>query len=333
MLAQQHMAMYDALRAGTSRNHTTISAAASAIGSTPTQLILTYTGDGIWSIGANLTTASNILTIIPPGVTVNVSAGVTWTMQGPYISYNAGWKTGSGTVTQSLVTTGEMSGVNVGNVVVTVGSATNTGVLVQASTASTSKRVRMFTDQGGGNVGISMSQNETNNNATMQIAVVAGGGLTFARPGGGILMQVNENGVGIGSITPATYLLQAATGQVAMPGGGPWLNSSSDRRAKTVTGTYTRGASFIKSLPSAYYYQYNGKADTPNDGRTYVGFIADDVEAVAPTWVNTREAKLDPGDLDPVALKTLDTNELLYALFNAVREHDDRLAALETPAP
>src|SRR5215831_836991 len=182
MLAQQHQGIYDCIRAGTARTHTTISAALTAIGSTPTMLVLTFAGDGIWSIGANLTIPTTITLMIPPGVTVNVAAGITLTINGAFLSYNTGWKTGTGTVVQALVTSHISSGVTSNTFLAQPGAATGVGVVVENGPTSTAARVRLFTDQGGGQSGMQISTNDAAANTQgWQVLVNSGGSLLFVR--------------------------------------------------------------------------------------------------------------------------------------------------------
>jgi len=335
MVAQQHMGQYDCIRAGTARTHTTISAALTAIGSTPTTLVLTFAGDGIWSIGANLTIPSTIVLLIPAGVTVNRASGVTLTLNGPVISYQPGWETGPGTTVRSLTPGGiEINALATEGLAITQPSAPG-GLLLQASAASTAKRVRLFCDQGGGNVGMSMSQNETVNTAGWQIAVVVGGGLTFSRATGTYIAQINDNGLAIGGgLTPSSYLLQLNADSAGKPGaGGLWAVVSS-REVKDILGDYTEGLALLRQLPHAVRFRYNGRGGTPADGPEDIGFVAEDLQAVAPRMV--REVVNPHAEAEPDLPTMLSTNlgEILYVLINAVLELDRRgsEAPEETPA-
>src|SRR5262245_37503154 len=109
MLAQEHMSYVDAIRYGTARTEVTIAAALSAIGSTKTTLVLTMAGDGVWTIGANLTIPVNVTLLIPAGVTVNRATGVTLVVLGTIISFADNWETGPGTTNRGIANPVEVS--------------------------------------------------------------------------------------------------------------------------------------------------------------------------------------------------------------------------------
>jgi hypothetical protein len=106
------------------------------------------------------------------------------------------------------------------------------------------------------------------------------------------------------------------------PGGGPWA-ASSDARIKTVHGDYPVGLAELLRL-NPCYYTYN--ADAP--GKTYVGLVAQEVEAVLPDLVTQVPGQV--GHTMVNDLRILDTGPLLFAVLNALKELDDRLRTLET---
>jgi hypothetical protein len=121
------------------------------------------------------------------------------------------------------------------------------------------------------------------------------------------------------------------------PGGGPWADSS-DARIKNVIGDYESGLEQVLGLrPVRYTFKGN---DTPidpeankatvapfvgsphfqaaTDGIEFIGFIAQEVEPVMPAMVTDTEGWID--GLPVSDLKILDTNNLIYALVNSVKE-------------
>jgi hypothetical protein len=116
----------------------------------------------------------------------------------------------------------------------------------------------------------------------------------------------------------ANYAFFASAGDAAKPGGGSWA-SSSDARVKTVIGDYARGLDDVVNL-HVVDFQYNGLADTPTDGRTYTGLIAQEAVEVMPEMVHTRNAKLNPEDTSETAVYMVDNSALVYALVNSVKE-------------
>jgi hypothetical protein len=122
---------------------------------------------------------------------------------------------------------------------------------------------------------------------------------------------------------------QVYEGSAWKPDGGPWLAPASDRRVKTDVAGYDRGLDAICRLQPVRY-RFNGLGDTPrDDDRTRIGLIADDVIDAMPEMVGERLGKLSPDDPDDVAIKTLDTGPLTYALVNAVKELAAKITALE----
>ena len=154
--------------------------------------------------------------------------------------------------------------------------------------------------------------------------------------------------------------------QAFKPGGGPWT-ASSDARIKTVNGTYDLGLEEILQLnPVRYTYKGNDTPappaampkmpdpDNPEsepentdpvivpypnsphhlvaiEAKEYVGLVAQDVESIFPTMVQQEAGYIDGA---PVAdIRTLDTNELIYALINSVKTLTARIEALEGAAP
>ena len=105
------------------------------------------------------------------------------------------------------------------------------------------------------------------------------------------------------------------------PSGGDWT-ASSDSRLKNVVGEYTLGLTELcNSNVRPIKYQYNGKADTTADGKTYVGLIAQEVEQVFSDTVIQYSAKMNESDENETTdLRMFDAGEIKWALVNAVKE-------------
>lgn len=143
------------------------------------------------------------------------------------------------------------------------------------------------------------------------------------------------------------FVYGGGTGQAYKNGGGTW-SAISDARIKTVQSDYTLGLDAVLALRPVVY-TFNGN-DTPSADvmvhkgekpkadanpvtaapypasnhaqvataqTPFVGLIAQEVELVMPGMVGAK-----PGYIDGVAtdIKTLDTNELIYALVNSIKE-------------
>jgi hypothetical protein len=131
--------------------------------------------------------------------------------------------------------------------------------------------------------------------------------------------------VGIG-IIPA-FQLHLSTDNAAKPGNAFWTVSS-DRRMKRNIRLFKQGLEFLRQLPRAQRFEYNGAAGTP-EGKEYVGFVAQELQAVAPSWVQTLPGKLNPDDVEETDLLYVNSGELNFVLMNAVLELADRVDALE----
>jgi hypothetical protein len=154
----------------------------------------------------------------------------------------------------------------------------------------------------------------------------------------------------------------AIAGQAYKPGGGVWADVS-DARIKTVVGDYQQGLhQVLKLKPVIYTYRGNdtltsafevmgpsedGKETVALGGRhvgpapypasphimparerkQFVGFVAQDIEAIFPDMVSKRAGYIDGQAVSD--LRQVDASSLTYALVNAVKELAARVTALE----
>jgi len=333
MLARELMGIVQAVTdSNTARNQATWAAALSNIGSTPTILVLTLTGDGIWTVTSNFTSQANVITFIPPGVTVNVPTGVTVTFNGPIISYNPNWQTGPGTVVRNTSTPLELSAIRSTQAQFQVLPDT-IGVQVYSPSATPNPGIILQTSTSGGNIvpSITLTRNPADATQNWTISNNLTNMFHVSHPGGQAYFAVTNNGswFGSGAATPTpTHLLQLSANDAFMPGGGPW-GSSSDSRVKTVERLFADGLAILQALPEPIVFTYNGKGGMTADGHEYIGMMADDVQPVAPYMVSTYEALLEPDDLAPTELLGLNNGAMVYILINAVRELASRVEALE----
>jgi hypothetical protein len=124
------------------------------------------------------------------------------------------------------------------------------------------------------------------------------------------------------------------TGDAFKPGGGTWKDFSDERVKKDVK-DFRQGLAELKRLrPVAY--KFNGLAGTQDNGKEYVGVIAQELEKVLPAMVSSKKAKLHPSDADETDLKQVDSSNFTYILINSVQEQqkvierqDARIAMLE----
>ncbi len=121
-------------------------------------------------------------------------------------------------------------------------------------------------------------------------------------------MFVGYNGnVGINTTTPIYTL--AVNGSAGKPGGGYWTNWS-DKQLKDINGDYEKGLDEIVKLHTVKYkYKKDNTLDLPSN-EEYVGFIAQEVQAIFPEAVS----KSENGYLD------LNVNSINIAMVNAIKE-------------
>jgi hypothetical protein len=109
--------------------------------------------------------------------------------------------------------------------------------------------------------------------------------------------------------------------------GTTWTNIS-DARVKTNVTPYAIGTAALKQL-SPVDYIYNGDYGTPSNGVVQTGLIAQEVLTTPlASMVGTR-VYTDPQTGQQTTLYDLNTNQLVFALINAVKELDARVKALE----
>jgi hypothetical protein len=136
----------------------------------------------------------------------------------------------------------------------------------------------------------------------------------------------------------AGYRLQLTTTPTNLVTGGSWATISDAAIKQDVT-DYTHGLDEIIQLRPVQF-TYSGSPFN-REGEQSFGLIAQEVEVVLPELVGEYEhnPRTVPGLTDeereeitdePIVLKTLDHNRLVFALVNSIRELNERLSALES---
>jgi hypothetical protein len=120
----------------------------------------------------------------------------------------------------------------------------------------------------------------------------------------------------------------AVSGTASKPGGGPW-SGFSDVRLKKEVRPFKAGLAELDGV-NPVVFQYNGLGDTVEDGRDYVGVIAQELKRSMPMMVTARKGKLHRGDAKDADLEQVDPNAFTYMLINAVKEQQIRIKQLES---
>jgi Chaperone of endosialidase len=107
-------------------------------------------------------------------------------------------------------------------------------------------------------------------------------------------------------------------GAASKPGGGPF-SAPSDARIKKDVVELTQGLEELDQVRPVRF-KYNGLGGTREDGKEYVGVIAQDLERTLPWMVGRQPRKLRPTDARPTDLAEVDPAAFTYLLINAVKE-------------
>jgi len=106
--------------------------------------------------------------------------------------------------------------------------------------------------------------------------------------------------------------------------GGSW-GALSDYRVKKDIRTFTRGLPELMQVQPRIF-KYNGKAVlAPDDGRDYIGVVAQELQPIVPSMVST----LADVSVDGRQLLTVDPSDFIYMLTNAVQEQNTQLQTLK----
>ncbi|WP_431609983.1 tail fiber domain-containing protein [Chryseobacterium sp. 'Rf worker isolate 10'] len=127
-------------------------------------------------------------------------------------------------------------------------------------------------------------------------------------------MRITGSGsVGIGTNAPTSLL--SVNGTADKPGGGSW-GTFSDKRVKKDIESFKDGLNVINQLRPVTY-RYNEKSGYEDQNKQYVGFIAQEVEKVAPYMVNIIDDSAKSGLKDK---REFDESALTKILVNAVQQ-------------
>jgi hypothetical protein len=110
------------------------------------------------------------------------------------------------------------------------------------------------------------------------------------------------------------------TGTLTQKGGngGSWSGTSDSRVKKDVQDFRAGLAELERIHPKSF--RYNGLAGTVDDGKQYVGVIAQDLEQIFPEMVSSRKAKLHKDDSQETDIKVVDPSNFMYVLINSVQD-------------
>lgn len=131
--------------------------------------------------------------------------------------------------------------------------------------------------------------------------------------------------IGIGTSTP-TYQLQLSTDSAAKPTSNTWTIASDGRIKKDIR-DFKDGLNLVlKFRPRTY--KYNGLGgDGYNDTQDHVGFVAQEVELIAPYMVETGKGTINGEEVDD--FKSYQGHALPFILINAIKEQQAQIEKLQ----
>jgi len=150
--------------------------------------------------------------------------------------------------------------------------------------------------------------------------------LTVFRSDGYPYMIVRADGrVGIGNVNGYNILYDLDVNGQIRSTGDLWLGGAthnySDSRLKKDVNTFNDGLNLIRNL-TPVSFKYNGKANTKVSPKPIVGIIAQQLAKYAPYAVDTMYERLDSSDVSATPLLAIQTQPLLFAAINAIKQLD-----------
>ncbi len=160
---------------------------------------------------------------------------------------------------------------------------------------------------------------------TNSTTAVSSGYLSFKTNNGGVLTErlriTNTGDVGIGTTLPGGQL-ELSLNEGRKPGSNTWTIVS-DRRLKTINGSYTKGLNEILQLnPIRFNYKNNGERTFEKEvlDTEFAGFIAQEVQPLFPDAVGT----------DADGFLNFNIHPILIASVNAIKELNAKNDTLQT---
>jgi hypothetical protein len=207
--------------------------------------------------------------------------------------------------------------------------SSTTGATIVERTSGTPLKVIMGSNDNSQNLGVIELLRGNGSGESAFITTTGDGlngvsaiGFSFQTPG--IMFRVLNNGkVAIGTDTPDALL--SVNGTASKAGGGSWATFS-DKRVKHDIKPFNDGLEVLMKL-NPVTFKYNEKSGYTDVNKSFVGFIAQDVETVAPYMVNLYDDSEGPSGLKDK--RQFDESALNKILVNAVQEQQAQIEVLK----
>lgn len=146
----------------------------------------------------------------------------------------------------------------------------------------------------------------------------------YYHPDATVFLMGGYGGQGhVGIRTPNPDAVLSVSGDASKTGGGDW-KTFSDRRVKKDIESFTDGLDLVSRIRPVRY-RFNGAAGYPDDGKTYIGVIGQDMQQIAPYMIEPVRKKLHENDPETTDLLMFDGSALVYLLINAVQEQQKQI--------
>jgi hypothetical protein len=149
--------------------------------------------------------------------------------------------------------------------------------------------------------------------------------------GSGATFGISVGGADTARYTSSAFAVGPGITQAQCYFGTTWTNIS-DARVKTDVTPYALGTAALNQLRPVNYI-YNGDYGTPKNGIVQTGLIAQEVLTTPLSSMVGTRVYTDPKTGVETTLYDLNTNQLVFALVNAVKELTARVTALEAKTP
>ena len=138
---------------------------------------------------------------------------------------------------------------------------------------------------------------------------------------------INRPHVDAGNVTVNGSLM--VHGETRKASGSPAWTVVSDARVKEIMSEFPLGLETVMAMRPKIF-RYNGKGGTTNDGKLYVGLIAQEVPPELAPYCRLRtKVRLEPADAEETEIMMLDHSSFPFLCINALQEHEQRLQAVE----
>lgn len=193
-------------------------------------------------------------------------------------------------------------------------NGSNADTLVGVGTTAPSFKLHVGTI----NHGLRVEGPPTGGSGAVAISVGGNGDVGIDAPGivdGRFVVKDGSGFVGVGTANPDSRL--SVNGSADKPGGGSW-GTFSDRRLKTLDGSFTSGLSQVLKINPVRYRYKEENAMGIRDRDEHVGLVAQEVQSVIPEAVTENSKGYLLVNNDPI----------VWAMLNAIKEQQQEIASL-----